>query len=259
MFIDTHAHLYLPQFEEDINEVMLNAKDKHVHKIFLPNIDSSSIKSLHHLCKQYPDQCYPLMGLHPCSVKENYKEEIAIIKDHLSHHKYYGIGETGIDLYWDKTFVKEQLDAFEEQIKLALEYDLPIIIHSRDSLDLTIETIEKNYEDSLTGVFHCFNGNEKQAQRIIDLGFYMGLGGVITFKNSGMQDLLEKINLDCVVLETDAPYLSPVPYRGKRNESSYIPLIAERLANLRGCSIKSIQEQTTKNALALYKIENIPD
>ena len=252
MFIDTHAHLYLNQFQDDIDDVILRAKDNHVEKIFLPNIDCSTIDALHELSDNYPNICYPMMGLHPCSVKENYKEELNLIDSKFQSKKYYGVGETGIDLYWDTSFKNEQIEAFEIQIEMAKQYGLPIIIHSRDSLDLTIEVIAKNYSDNLRGIFHCFNGTIEQAKRILDLNFHMGIGGVTTFKNAKMDDVLRYIPIENMVLETDAPYLSPVPYRGQRNESSYLPLIAEKLALVKSVAVEEIKLQTTLEAKRLF-------
>lgn len=254
MLIDTHAHLYLKQFKEDISDVITRAKDSNVKKIFLPNIDRESVVDLHELCDKYPNTCFPLMGLHPCSVKENYKEELDIVQNLLNERKYWGVGETGIDLYWDKTFQKEQVEAFEFQIGLAKEHQLPVIIHSRDSLDLTIEIIEQLNDESLTGVFHCFNGTIDQAQRILDTGFFMGLGGVITFKNSRLDEMLKFIPINSIVLETDAPYLSPVPYRGKRNESSYLGFVLDKLAEIKILERTTIAKTTTENAKNLYKL-----
>ena len=195
-----------------------------------------------------------MMGLHPCSVKEDFHRELDLIVTELDKRKYYGIGETGIDLYWDVTFKTEQIEAFEFQINLAKEHDLPIIIHSRDSLDLTIEIIEKHHDSSLKGIFHCFNGNIDQAQRIQKVGFMMGLGGVITFKNAKMGEVVNQMDPEFIVLETDAPYLSPVPYRGKRNESSYVLHVAEKLAEFKSISIEEVASFTTNNAKRLFGV-----
>jgi TatD DNase family protein len=255
MYIDTHAHLYLEQFKEDIDEVIQRARDNRVEKIFLPNIDIESITFLKALTNQYPDTCYPLMGLHPCSVKGDYKEVLAEMHKLLVHEKYYGIGETGIDLYWDISFKKEQVGAFEIQIQWAKENALPVIIHSRESLDLTIEIIGRNVDADLTGIFHCFNGTIAQYEKISELGFFVGLGGVITYKNANLDEMLSAINLQNVVLETDAPYLSPAPFRGKRNESAYIPFVAQKIATVKGLSVEEIMELTTEAAKKIYKLE----
>lgn len=252
MYIDTHAHLYLEQFTEDFSEVIKRSEAAQVSKIFLPNIDSSTIAGMNKICKEYPEVLYPLIGLHPCSVKENFRDEIDLMNSELENGKYYGIGETGIDLYWDTTFKAQQIEAFEIQIDWAKKYNLPIIIHSREALDKTIELISKNQDGTLTGVFHCFNGNIEQCRKIQEIGFYMGLGGVITYKNAKMAEVVAAMNINNMILETDAPYLSPVPYRGKRNESSYIPVIAEKVSEYRNDSIADIQTQTTMNAKKLY-------
>lgn len=252
MFIDSHAHLYLPQFEEDIDEVIQRAIDSNVQKIFLPNIDSSTTEAMYALSDKYPEVCYPMMGLHPCSVKENYKEELAHIKEIKETRKIYGVGELGVDLYWDKTFEKEQIIAFQTQIEWAIEWKLPIIIHSRDALHLTIDIVENMKHPDLTGVFHCFAGTLEQAERIRAVGFYLGVGGVATFKNGGMDKTLPDMDLNGIILETDSPYLTPAPHRGKRNESAYIPLVAERIALLKDMALADVMNQTTINSQQLF-------
>jgi len=256
MFVDTHAHLYLEQFNEDIDIIIRRAMDSNVKKIYLPNIDSSTINQMHDLEDKFPEQCFSMMGLHPCSVKEDYKQELNLLSSWLEKRKYHGIGETGIDLYWDKTFKEQQIEAFEFQIDLAKKYKLPIIIHSRESLDLTIEIIEKHQSEGLKGIFHCFNGTINQAQKILDCNFTMGLGGVISYKNAKLGDMVSFLPEASYVLETDAPYLSPVPYRGKRNESSYIPVIANKVAEFKEISVEEVMVQTTKNALRLFEQQN---
>lgn len=253
MFIDTHAHLYLEQFSEDLPSIIENAKLANVHKIFLPDIDSSTTQSMNNICKTYPDILYPMIGLHPCSVKEEYKKELSHVEEQLGNGTYYGVGETGIDLHWDVTFKAQQIEAFEIQIQWAKKYDLPIIIHSREALDLTIELIAEHQDGSLTGVFHCFNGNLDQSNRIQDLGFYMGLGGVITYKKADMGEVVSNMKMQHILLETDAPYLSPVPHRGKRNESSYIPFIAKKVSEFKDQSETEVMEQTTINAKILFQ------
>lgn len=252
MFVDTHAHLYVEQFDKDRAEVVQNAVNMGVLKIFLPNIDSKTTHSMLQMATDFPKTCYPMIGLHPCSVKDDYKNELSHIEEQLQKHKFFGIGETGIDLYWDKSHIEEQVIAFENQIQLAKDTKLPIIIHSRESLDMTIELIEKHQDGSLSGVFHCFNGDRDQCNRIQDVGFYMGLGGVTTFKNANMKDVVQHMNEDHMVLETDAPYLSPVPNRGKRNISAYIPLIAAKVAEFRNTEIRHIRDLTTTNAQKLF-------
>jgi len=255
MYIDTHAHLYLDKFKEDIDEVINRALDLDIRKIYLPNIDSSTTEDMNQLSKKFPEVCFPMIGLHPCSVKENYKEELEHIDEELQGKIYYGIGETGIDLYWDKTFKAEQIKAFEYQIDLARSSNLPIIIHSRESLDLTIDIITQNQDGKLRGIFHCFNGTIEQTRKISDINFLMGLGGVITYKNAKLDGMLEYVSMDRVVLETDSPYLSPVPFRGKRNESSYLRKVAEKLSTVKGYDLEIIKEKTTHNADALFRIQ----
>ncbi len=254
MFIDTHAHLYLEQFNEDRSSIISNALDSGVKKIFLPNIDSTTTESMLELVSDFPNVCFPMIGLHPCSVKKNYKSEIKHITDQLSSNKFYGIGETGIDLYWDKTYIEEQTNAFEVQIQIAKDANLPIIIHSRESLDITIKQIVKHQDGNLKGIFHCFNGTLEQCQQIQDIGFMMGLGGVITYKKANLGPMVASMSPDNLVLETDAPYLSPVPYRGKRNESRHIVAIAEKVSEFREESLEMIKKVTTANAKKLFTI-----
>ena len=255
MFIDSHAHLYTSQFDEDRDEVIQRAIASNVQKIFLPNIDSSSTEAMFELAEKYPGVCYPMMGLHPCSVKENYEEELAHIKEVQSKREIFGVGELGVDLYWDKTFEKEQIIAFRTQIAWAIEWKLPIIIHSRDALHVTIDIVEEMQHPDLTGVFHCFAGTVEQAERIRKVGFYMGVGGVSTFKNGGMDKTLPDIAMDGIILETDSPYLAPAPHRGKRNESAYIPIVAERVAALKDMSLNEVMKISTTNALRLFGME----
>ncbi len=252
MFIDTHAHLYLDQFSQDLHDIMHRAQESKIQKIFLPNIDCSTTSSMNAICQKFPNVLYPMMGLHPCSVKENFEEELAKMKLELDTGNYFGVGETGIDLYWDVSFKEQQIRAFETQIEWAKEYKLPIIIHSRDALDLTIELITKHQNGALTGVFHCFNGDIEQCKKIEAIGFFMGLGGVITYKKANMGEVVKLMSIDNLLLETDAPYLSPVPYRGKRNESSYITEIAKRVAEFREDSPESIGVHSTNNAKKLF-------
>ena len=252
MFVDTHTHLYSEEFTSDIDEIIKKAIAAGVDKFFLPNIDSSSIDGMHTLCQKYPAHCFPMMGLHPCSVKENYAEELAIAYNLLKTKKYVAIGEIGIDLYWDKTFYTQQADAFTQQINWALEFDLPIVIHCRNSFDEIYEILT-NFKKLPKGIFHCFSGNEEQANKIIEVtGFKLGIGGVLTFKNSGLDKAIANIDLKHLVLETDSPYLAPIPYRGKRNESSYIPLIAAKLAEIKKCSVMEIASVTTTNAKEVF-------
>jgi len=250
--IDTHTHLYSSQFGEDRAEMIARAKEVGVEKVFLPNIDSSTIDEMLQLEKDYPDFCYPMMGLHPTSVKEDYQEELAIVKKYLFERKFVAVGEIGVDLYWDKTFKEQQIEAFLAQAKWAEELDIPIIIHARNSLDILIELVKEIKGPKVRGIFHCFTGSSVQAKRIVDLGFLLGIGGVLTFKNAKLRDEIKDIPLESLVLETDSPYLTPHPLRGKRNESSYIKYVLDHLAETRGLSPKKVEEQTTKNAKKLF-------
>ncbi len=254
MLIDTHSHLYLDQFSDDIDEVIQNAKANNVTLIFLPNIDSSTISNMLELENKDPDFFKSMIGLHPGSVDKNYKSELNIVRQELEKGNYFGIGEVGIDLYWDKTFKNEQIEAFDTQVKWAKEFDLPVIIHARDAMDLTIDIIEKNRNGNLKGIFHCFTGDIDQAFKIMKTGFYMGIGGILTYKNSGLKDIIKEIPLEYLVLETDSPYLPPVPYRGKRNESAYIKHIAMKLAEIKNTTLEEVEEITSKNAAAVFNI-----
>jgi len=240
MYIDSHAHVYLPEFAEDLPELLNQGQSLGVTDVYMPNIDSTTIDSLHATEETY-ESCKAMMGLHPCYVKDNYKEELAAVEQWLSSRNYAALGEVGVDLYWDKTYADQQLFAFDRQISLAKEHDLAVIIHSRDSLDITIDMISKQQDGNLRGIFHCFNGTVEQGQAIVDLGFYMGIGGVATFKNAGVDKVVAELPLSSMVLETDAPYLAPVPYRGKRNTVGYLPLIAEKLAALHVYTSKGYQ------------------
>jgi TatD DNase family protein len=252
--IDTHAHLYAEQFDKDRAVVIERAFAEGVEKIFLPNIDSESIEGMFALETAYPEQCYALMGLHPCSVKENYKEELSIVEKWLGERSFKAVGEIGIDLYWDKTFFEEQKAAFIQQIRWAKDLNIPIVIHARDSLDEIIPIVKAEKDERLTGIFHCFSGTAAHAKQIMDLEFYMGVGGVLTFKKSGLDKIVKDIPMEYLVLETDAPYLSPTPKRGKRNESSYVNYVAEKLAIIKEIELAEVAEITTKNALTVYKV-----
>lgn len=251
-FIDTHAHIYLPQFEKDISAVVDRALDAGVEKILMPNIDLPSMDSMLALADRFPGVCYPMMGLHPCAVDAGYVVVLEQVEHHLYHGTWAGVGETGIDHHWDRTFDNEQEISFRRHIEWAKDLGLPIVIHSRESLDLNISLVEEMQDGRLKGVFHCFNGTERQAGRIRDAGLMMGLGGVITFKNSGMREVLPHLDLDSVILETDAPYLSPAPFRGERNESSYLLKTAEFLADCLGTGLSEIAMKTTENAIRLF-------
>lgn len=250
--IDTHTHLYAKQFDADRTEMIERAIASGIERFYLPNIDSESIEGMLKLEQQYPNRCFPMMGLHPCSVKENYKEELTIVEKWLEKRPFVAVGEIGIDLYWDKTFFEEQKDAFRTQIKWAKNLNIPIIIHARNALDVIIEIVAEEKDDRLNGIFHCFSGTLEQAKRIMDLGFYMGLGGVLTFKNGGLDKIAVDIPMDYIVLETDAPYLAPKPKRGKRNESAYTLYVAEKLADIKAISLEKVAEQTTINANKVF-------
>jgi TatD DNase family protein len=256
MFIDTHAHIYSSEFSSDREEMIKRAKADGITAILMPNIDSQSVGGMMELAKEY-SFCFPMMGLHPCHVRENYLEELAQVEDLLRKHPYIAVGEIGIDLYWDKTFVEEQEFAYRKQIELAREFGLPVVIHSRDSLHRTIGILEEMQDGTLRGVFHCFNGSINDAVRIQELGFYMGIGGVITYKNAGVDVTVADIPLDWLMLETDAPYLSPVPHRGKRNECSYIRHVAERLAAIKQVTLEEVGRITTENATKLFKLNAV--
>ncbi|NOU61665.1 TatD family hydrolase [Marinifilum caeruleilacunae] len=252
--IDTHSHIYSKEFNGDIQEIIENSKEAGVEKILLPNIDSESIEPMHALEEMFPGYCIPMMGLHPTSVKENYEEELALCKNWLESKKYCAVGEIGIDLYWDKSFVKEQQIAFDTQINWALQYNLPIVIHSRESFDEIFEILD-NYKDSqLKGVFHSFSGNIEQANKAIELGFLLGINGIVTFKNSGLDKTVAQVPPEKLMLETDAPYLAPVPKRGKRNESSYVRYTANKIAEIYQTDISKVAEITSRNARNLFKL-----
>jgi TatD DNase family protein len=253
--IDTHSHMYLEQFDEDRAACMERAIEENVLLTLLPNIDASSIDSMKSIMKDYPTQCLGMMGLHPCSVKEGFREELSLIKKELDTGKYIAVGEIGIDLYWDKSTLDIQVEAFKEQIEWAKEAKLPIVIHARDSFDEIFEVLDEVHDEQLTGVFHCFTGAAAQAEKALGYsGFYLGIGGVATFKNSGLDAVLAEIGLEKLMLETDAPYLTPHPYRGKRNETAYTRLVADKLALIFNKSIEEIALMTTNNAKDLFQL-----
>lgn len=254
-FIDTHAHIYLDDFKEDINELLAKATDDKVKHIFMPNIDSSTIQDLHSLEQTHPENCHAMMGLHPCYVKDNYKEELNLIEKQLRDRHYHAVGEIGIDLYWDKSTFDIQKEAFIQQIEWSKELGIPVAIHSRDSLDYTIQIVSELQDGNLTGVFHCYNGTVEQSKKIIDTGFYMGIGGVVTFKKAGVDKTVAEIPLEHLVLETDAPYLTPTPYRGKRNLPEYIPIIANKIAELHEITTAEVADITTVNARKLFNFD----
>jgi TatD DNase family protein len=254
-FTDSHTHLYAQEFTGDLDAMMQRAIAQNVSHLFLPAIDDEYHEKMLQVCRQYPGICYPMMGLHPTSVKENYNDELLIVSGYLANpdYKFYAIGEAGIDLYWDKTFEAEQRIAFNLQLDLAIKYNLPVVIHTRNSMDIALGMVEERHDPNLRGVFHCFSGNTEQAERAIGLGFMLGIGGVVTYKNSGLQAVVEHTSLDSLLLETDAPWLPPVPHRGQRNEPSYIPIIAQKIAEIKSVSLAEVAERTTENALRLFR------
>lgn len=252
MIVDTHIHLYADEFNADRDLLIQKAIKNGVEKFYLPNIDSTSIDSMHSLEAKFPQNCFAMMGLHPCSVNENVESELATVKEWLEKRKYHAIGEIGIDLYWDKTFFSQQEMAFRKQIEWALAYEYPVVIHCRDAFD-EIYKILTSFEVLPKSIFHCFSGNTEQAEKILALGnFMLGIGGVVTFKNSGLDKVVENIGLEHLVLETDAPYLAPVPFRGKRNEPGYILEVARKVAQIKNCSLQEIEEITSKNAEFIF-------
>ena len=250
--IDTHTHLYLEQFKDDIDDVISRAKAIGVQRFYLPSINSKYNQSMHDLEKKFPNDVFCMIGLHPCYVDDNFDLEIDFIKKQIEKHDYKAIGEIGIDLFHEKKYFQQQVIAFEEQIKLAIDYDLPIVIHSRDSFDEIFKVLEKFKCEKLRGIFHCFTGNINQAQRIIDLNFHLGIGGVLTFKNGKISEFLNEIPINKIVLETDSPYLAPSPHRGSRNESSYLKIIADKLAKVYNLEIDEICKITQQNSIEVF-------
>ncbi|MGN6617554.1 MAG: TatD family hydrolase [Ilyomonas sp.] len=250
--IDTHCHLYVEEFKEDIEAVMERARAEGVKKFFLPAIDSSETASLLALENKFKGECFAMMGLHPCSVKESYKEELQLVEDWIDKRDFAAIGEIGLDFYWDVTFKKEQYEVFESQMQWALDKKWPIVIHTRNAMPETIEIVKPFAVKGLRGIFHCFGGTIMQAQQIIEMEFYLGIGGVITYKKSGLTEVLENISLEHLVLETDAPYLTPVPFRGKRNESSYLKYVAQKLAEVKKVSVEEVTAITSANAEKIF-------
>ncbi|NVK65291.1 MAG: TatD family hydrolase [Flavobacteriales bacterium] len=254
MFVDTHTHLFVDAFDEDRSEIVQKAIDAGVEKMLLPNIDIDTIDAMNNLAKDFPNNCYPMMGLHPGSVKEDWEERLEIIRKNLFDGGYIAVGEIGMDLYWDTTFVKEQAEAFRRQVEWAKELQLPIVIHAREAFEPIFEILDEINDDRLTGVFHCFTGNIEQANHAIQYGgFKLGIGGVLTYKKAALDQVLEQVDLKHLILETDSPYLPPVPYRGKRNESSYILHIAEKLTDVYGVPLSQIEEMTTNSAKELFQ------
>ncbi len=256
LFIDTHCHLYLSEFKTDLDKIIKNANNAGVEKFYMPGIDSSVITELLATEKHYPGRCFAMMGLHPCSVKENFKDELIIVENWLNHRAFSAIGEIGLDFYWDTTFAKQQYEAFEIQMQWALEKNLPIVIHTRNAMQQTIDFVKPFAEKGLKGIFHCFGDSYEMAKQIINMNFYLGIGGVLTYKKSGLDETIKQVDLKHIVLETDAPYLTPVPFRGKRNESSYIKIIAEKLAEVKNISLEEVAAVTTANAEKIFGTVN---
>lgn len=252
--IDTHSHIYLPDFSEDIEEVIDRARERGLSHIIMPNIDVESLGSLHETADNYQEICIPLLGLHPTHVKEGYKEELETIFNRLDSYNYKAIGEIGIDLYWDKTFFIQQQQAFEFQLSIALENNLPVVIHARDSFREIIDIVKQDKYKGLSGIFHAFTGDLDLAHEIIDLGYLLGIGGIVTFKNSHLPEVVKEVDLNHIVLETDSPYLSPVPFRGKRNESAHVYYVAQKLAEIQGKTIQEVAEITTANAQKIFRL-----
>lgn len=253
--IDTHCHIYTSQFSEDVDLAIMNAMSQNVTKILMPNIDKASVTEMNRLAEKYPSVCYPMMAIHPCDVKEDFKEDLSYVDAELATGKYIAVGETGIDLYWEKKLIEQQKESFQAHLQFGKKYNLPVIIHIRDSFDEVFEVIEKEASDELNGIFHCFTGTIEVANRAIELGFSLGVGGVSTFKKSHLPEVLKQIDNKHLVLETDSPYLAPTPYRGSRNEPSYIPYIAQKLAEVKGLTIDEVAEFTTENAKRIFKLD----
>lgn len=251
--IDTHTHLYLKEFAADIKFVIARAEQEGVGKFFLPAIDSAENAAMFSLEKQFPGKCFAMAGLHPCSVKENYKEELTIVEKLLEERKFAAIGETGLDFYWDKTFIREQYESLAIQAEWAIQYNVPLVLHTRNAMQETIDVINSYKGKGLAGIFHCFGGTLQDAKEIIAMGFYLGIGGVITYKNSGLAEIVKDVDLEFIVLETDAPYLTPVPFRGKRNESSYLKYIVNKIAEIKNIPAGEVAERTTANAEKIFR------
>lgn len=255
MLIDTHTHLFVDAFDSDRNEVVKKAIESGVEKLLLPNIDVDTISAMNQLAAEFPKSCFPMMGLHPSSVKEDWEDQLAVIEREIFTKKYIAVGEIGMDLYWDKTFVQQQAEAFRRQVNWAKELKIPIAIHAREAFDEIFTILDELNDDNLTGVFHCFTGNVDQANHALSYGgFKLGIGGVLTYKKAGLDETLKSIPLDALILETDSPYLPPVPYRGKRNESAYIVHIAEKLTDVYNVPLKEIERVTTENAIELFQL-----
>jgi len=254
IFTDTHTHLYSKEFENESNQLIEKAIKNGVSRLFIPNIDLQSIQPMLDLVWQFPENCFPMMGLHPCSVSENVDEQLFQIQKWFKKRKFYAVGEIGLDFYWSLDFKEQQIMAFKKQCLWAIQQDLPINIHARNATPDVITILQEMKHPKLRGIFHCFSGNAMEAKQIVEMGFYLGIGGVITFKNAGLSEAIADIDLQNIVLETDAPYLAPVPYRGKRNESFYLIDIAKKLAELKQVSLKNVADITTENSKIVFGI-----
>jgi TatD DNase family protein len=254
LLTDTHTHLYYEIDLQKQNLLMERCFAFNIERLFLPNVDVKSIAMIDDLVKRYPNNCFAMAGLHPCDVKEDFREQLATIYDSIADRKIYAIGEIGIDLYWDKSTLAIQQDAFRQQINWAKELNLPFVIHCREAFDEVFEVLEEMKDEKMRGIFHCFTGNLAQAKRAIDLGFYLGIGGVVTYKKAGLDLVLEDIPLEHIVLETDSPYLAPVPYRGKPNESSYLIHIAQKVADIYNISVEEVADVTTANSKKIFGV-----
>lgn len=252
---DTHAHIYSDEFAPDRHDMLVRAQEKDVSKIFMPNVDHTSMDAMLEVEASNPGSCFAMMGLHPCSVKKDFEKELYRVEQWLAKRAFAAIGEMGTDLYWDKTFWEQQKEAFVIQVNWAKKYNRPVVIHCRESIDETIALLQPLADKSLAGIFHCFTGNSAQAKQIVNMGFYLGIGGVATFKNGGLDKVLPEISLDHLILETDSPYLAPVPHRGKRNEPSYIPLVADRVSSIKAVPVEEVQRVTTANARTIFGVE----
>ncbi|MGF7042817.1 TatD family hydrolase [Mucilaginibacter lappiensis] len=251
---DTHTHLYYETIADKRAELMERCISNNISRLFLPNVDLASVPLVFDLVRAYPDQCFPMLGLHPCSVKENWEQELNDIKAAHQQNKIFAIGEIGIDLYWDKTFLAEQIEAFRVQINWAKSLKLPIVIHCRDAFNEVYEVLQQEQDENLRGIFHCFTGTLEQANKVTALGFYLGIGGVVTYKNAGLDKIIPEIDLRHIVLETDSPYLTPVPFRGKPNESSYLIYIAQKVAELHQTDMDTVASITTENSRVLFGV-----
>lgn len=253
--VDTHCHLYLEEFQTDLASVLKRAAEAGVRRIYMPSIDSSHLRNMLKLQKTYNGICYSMLGLHPCYVRENYRDELQIIKNAIEYDQFFAIGEIGLDYYWDRSFDDQQMICFREQIDMAVEHDLPIVIHSRSSMDTCIQVLKEKKGSAVRGIFHCFSGSIDHAHDIIDCGFLLGIGGVVTYKNAGLAAIVAQVPLEHIVLETDAPYLTPVPFRGKRNESGYLTYVVAKIAEAKNITEEEVAAVTTANANRIFGYE----